>query len=59
MQLNRIADLPVGSELRTSHGNRLRLFQDGWSPLNGAHWDRWTVYSDWEVWTNFSGLERA
>ena len=44
----------VGDVVTTIHGNKLRRFEDGWSPLNGAHWDRWTVYTDDELATNFA-----
>jgi hypothetical protein len=45
--------LPVGTVVTTIWGNKLRRFEDGWSPLEGAHWDRWTVYSDAEVRRHF------
>ena len=44
----------VGAVVETIHGNKLRRFEDGWSPLKGAHWDRWTVYSDAELVANFA-----
>lgn len=44
----------VGDVIKTAHGNKLKRFKEGWSPLNGAHWDRWTVYSDREVAENFT-----
>ena len=44
---------PVGTVVTTIHGNKLRRFDDGWSPLKGGHWDRWTVYSDDEMRRNF------
>lgn len=37
--------LPVGSVVTTAYGNALRRFDDGWSPLRGGHWDRWTVHA--------------
>lgn len=49
-----LSALPVGSVVRTTHGSRLRKFDRGWSPLDGAHWDLWTVYSDHEVAHNFT-----
>lgn len=47
-------------EVTTIHGNRLRRFEDGWSPLKDGHWDRWTVYTDDELAANFvlRGVER-
>lgn len=44
----------VGDVIKTIHGNKLKRFKDGWSPLEGGHWDRWTVYSDREVAENFT-----
>ena len=38
------AGYPVGTVVETIHGNKLRRFDNGWSPLEGAHWDRKTVY---------------
>jgi hypothetical protein len=46
--------LPLGSVVKTVWGNGLRRFGDGWSPLNGAHWDRRTVYTSREVARNFT-----
>lgn len=45
--------LPVGSVVSSFWGNRFRKFANGWSPLDGAHWDRWTVYSDAEMAKNY------
>ncbi len=44
----------VGAVVTTIHGNKLRRFEDGWSPSEGAHWDRWTVYTDDELAANFT-----
>lgn len=44
----------IGTVVTTIHGNKLRRFENGWSPLSGAHWDRWTVYTDEELDANFS-----
>lgn len=44
----------VGDVIKIIHGNKLKRFKDGWSPLDGANWDRWTVYSDREVAENFT-----
>lgn len=44
----------IGTVVTTIHGNQLRLFGDGWSPLSGAHWDRWTVYTDAELMASFT-----
>ena len=48
----------IGTEVTTIHGNRLRRFKDGWSPLEGANWDRWIVYTDEELVKNFILTER-
>jgi len=52
-RLNAIARLVEGDVVTTIHGNKLKRFEDGWSPLEGAYWDRWTVYSDREVAESF------
>lgn len=41
--------MPIGTVAHTIWGNKLKRFYDGWSPLEGVHWDRWTVYSDQEL----------
>jgi hypothetical protein len=46
-------ELPVGSVVATHWGNQFRKFKDGWSPLNGAHWDRWTVNTDRQMTLNY------
>jgi len=45
---------PVGAVVTTAWGNKLKRFEDGWSPLVGADWDRWTVFSDYEVQHGFT-----
>lgn len=49
---------PIGTVVTTIHGNKLRRFTDGWSPLEGGHWDRWTVYTDAELAANFRLTDR-
>jgi hypothetical protein len=48
----------IGTVVTTIHGNKLRRFEDGWSPLKGAHWDRWTVYTDDELAANFTLVDQ-
>ena len=49
-----MSEHPLGTIVTTIHGNKLARFGDGWSPLKGGHWDRWTVYTDAELAQNFT-----
>ena len=53
----RLENVAIGAIVRTGLGNEFRRFSDGWSPRNGAHWDRWTVYTSDELRKNFNIVE--
>lgn len=50
-------ELPIGTTVRTRHGNHLRKFDNGWSPqVEWGNFDRWTVYSAAEVARDFGAV---
>lgn len=57
-KVKEIEHLKEGDMLTTRHGNKFKKFSDGWSPLEGGHWDRWTTYTNRQLVEAFGTLER-